>query len=142
MTHWISETRRARKPHRCHTCNRRIAPGEHYRHGAGMDGATAWSWAECSHCRVLARFVVDLYDLDEYDWTSIADWDPADLAELRVKAQWRRQWRRMDGDLYPVPVVTPLLGPWRRRGDWRWECEVRAVIRSGKPSVAVEQVSA
>lgn len=141
MTHWISETRRARKAHRCDTCGRQITPGEHYRHGAGMDGSTAWSWAECAHCRVLAAFVMDLYDLDEYDWTSVAEWDPADLGEFRVKAQWRRQWRRVDGGLYPVPVVHPLIGPWRPRSDWRHMDEVRAVIRAGEPARDREQVA-
>ena len=133
MTHWASETRRARKAHRCSTCNRIIDIGEHYRRGAGMDGARAWSWSECSHCRVLVRFLYEVLDLDEYDWTLVADWEPNDLAEFRVKAQWRRQWRRMDGALYPLPVITPLLGPWRHYGDWRREYEVRALVRPGVP---------
>lgn len=98
----------ARKPHRCMMCRRSIDPGEQYRRGAGMDGSTAWTWIECAHCSALAGYLTsqdDYYD-DGYDWTMLADWEPASVEHLRIKAlAVRRQWRRTDGTLYPVPVI-------------------------------------
>ena len=105
MTFYKHTNRAARKPHQCMLCARQIAPGERYLHGAGMDGATAWTWAECAHCDALRAYVYARSWEDCYDEELISDWEPETVAHLRIKAMWKRQWRRPDGSLMPVPVA-------------------------------------
>ena len=106
MTHWTHTTPKARKAHRCQMCYRTISTGETYRRGAGMDGSTAWSFIECLHCAAFVRVAYARWGDEGYDESLLIDFDPADIAEARVRAQWRRKWRRQDGTLYPPPVVT------------------------------------
>lgn len=105
MTHFTDAHPIARKPHTCQYCGRTIRPGETYRRGAGMDGSHAWAWKECAHCEALLLWVITAYDLDEYDAATIADHDPETIAELRLKANWRRKWTRRDGTLVPAPRI-------------------------------------
>ena len=106
MTHFTHTTPTARKAHRCMMCWRLIEPGETYRRGAGMDGATAWTWIECAHCAEFVRVAYRRYGDAGYDETLLIDFQPDNMAEARVRAQHRRKWRRLDGSLYPVPAVT------------------------------------
>lgn len=107
MTYWHETRPKARRPHRCWMCSRTIEPGETYRRSAGMDGGTAWTWIECAHCAELVRVAYRrVWDSDGYDEALLVDFEPESIAEARVLAQYRRKWRRRDGSLYPVPVVT------------------------------------
>ena len=105
MTTYRHSHRVARKPHQCMLCARAIAAGETYLYGVGLDNGTAWAWKECAHCDALRAYVYARYWDDHYDEELIAEWEPESVAHLRVKAQWRRQWRRLDGTLMPVPEV-------------------------------------
>lgn len=103
MTHYAHTRPKARVKHYCNLCNRVIRPGEVYVKGVGMDGATAWTWRECAHCDTIRDLRRNEWDIDEYDWQTIADWEPKTVHQLRLKALWRRGWERADGSLYPVP---------------------------------------
>lgn len=124
--HYHRENRKARKPHRCDMCFRTIGPGETYLRGAGMDG-TAWTWKECAHCEVLASWVVQSLGLDEYGEENLINWDPETTGEMRIKVQHRRQWKRRDGDLYPVPQKVMQ----RRRFEGGYEFEFLTRIEPG-----------
>ena len=102
MTHYAVTNPKARAPHRCDLCNRTIRPGETYLRGAGLDGSCAWTWRECAHCDAI-RDVTRVTSDDEYDYNTIAEWEPRSLGQCRLKVLWRRQWQRADGSLYPVP---------------------------------------
>jgi hypothetical protein len=95
----------ARKPHTCGMCRRQIRPGETYRRGAGMDGGTAWTFKECAHCLPFIRLAHTLAGDSEYGEDLLIEFEPENVAEARVRAQFRRQWQNRAGDLYPVPVV-------------------------------------
>ena len=41
---------------------------------------------------------------EEYDIDLLLDFEPATLAEARVKAMFYKRWTRRDGSAYPVPV--------------------------------------
>lgn len=110
MTHYTHAEPKARKPHRCMMCYRTIDPGETYRRGAGMDGSTAWTWIECAHCAAFVRVAFSCYWDESYDETLLIDYEPRSIAEARVKAQYRRKWRRLDGTTYPLPVVNMVEG--------------------------------
>jgi hypothetical protein len=111
MAEFVTSKPKARKPHRCSDCHRRIDPGETYRRGVGFDG-TAWTWKDCAHCLA----ALSLYDLawdGEYNADSFATWstDGAhDLRELRDQAGYRMKWRTRSGRLLPVPQSTDTEG--------------------------------
>lgn len=103
---WFITYRKARKPHQCGMCGRRIDPGEVYKHGVGVDGS-AWTWKECRHC----TYVLEAYDLawdGEYSVEAFDEWvnncDYHDLMELRLMAGYRKQWRTREGILWALPV--------------------------------------
>lgn len=102
MTFWTHTRPKARASHRCDMCRRIIDPGETYLRGVGIDG-TAWTWKECAHCDALRDVARAQCSETEYDEETIADWEPETWQQMRVKVQWRRQWRRFDGSLYPIP---------------------------------------
>lgn len=104
MSEFIVTLVKARKRHRCWLCARIIRPHEIYRRTVGFDG-TAWTNKTCLHCDALCSVLPRWFGLDEYDWDVISDWDPADIGEARLKAQWKRRWERFDGTLYPLPRV-------------------------------------
>lgn len=101
------ETRKARKPHTCHTCFRRIDPGEHYTSQFTIYNDNPHRFKQCAHC--VAAWNIwrpedsdGLISEDGYDcWAG----DYArDLNELRNMVYFRQQWRRKDGTLHPVPA--------------------------------------
>jgi hypothetical protein len=96
---------KARQPHHCWMCGRTIRPGETYMRGAALDGGTAWTWKECAHCERLVTFINSIAYEDEYGEDLVIEWEPATIAEARVRAQWKRRWTTLAGDLYPVPVI-------------------------------------
>ena len=106
MTFWAESHPKARTPHRCAMCRRAIEPGEVYRRSAGMDGSSAWTWIECAHCEAFVRFAFGRFWDYEYGEELLIDFDPSNVPEARVRAQYRRKWRRLDGMLYPVPLLT------------------------------------
>lgn len=124
--HFHTETRTARKPHVCDLCTRRIDPGEKYRHGAGMDGTRAWTWKECAHCDALRDLAFRQWYDDEYGSDLIAEWEPDTIPHLRLKAQWKRKWRHLDGTLMPVPEVI-----WSDENEYGYR--TIADVRAGAP---------
>lgn len=106
MTFWADSYPKARISHRCADCGRTIDPGETYRKGSGMDGGTAWTWKECSHCLAYMRLshMCDDWWADEgYGWEMFADYEAQGRDEERWKRQYRRQWRTSHGTLFPIP---------------------------------------
>lgn len=120
MTHFTQTTPTARKAHRCGSCGRTIAPREKYRRGAGMDGSTAWTYKECAHCAVLARYVTAMTGDGEYspdDFHELGrNGEPAPV--LRVAVQYRRRWTDSRGRLYPLPVLTFRMHTTRSGASW------------------------
>ncbi len=93
-------TPRARKPHKCTTCYRTIEPGETYSRGFGVYDGHPTSWAHCLHCKaLLPRIDFD----DTFSDEDFINWEPQNIAELRVKVHYNRKWRNNAGDLYPLP---------------------------------------
>ena len=111
MTTYKHTRRVARISHQCMLCARQIGPGETYLHGVGLDNGAAWTWKECAHCDALRSYVYTHHWDDHYDEELIYNWEPQTVAHLRLKAMWRRQWRRVDGTLMPVPVVVRTEDP-------------------------------
>lgn len=95
----------ARKAHRCSLCKRVIGTGETYLRGSGMDGEYAWTWKECVHCKVFAQLMARRCGYSEWEFDVLGDFEPWDIAEARVRAQFRRRWRKLDGSLYPLPSL-------------------------------------
>lgn len=99
---------KARKPHRCHTCFRRIDPGEMYGKATGNYDGRWFRFSQCVHCLAIG----DLYDpRDDENLISVSafEWwadSPRDVTELRHVVQWQKQWRRHDGGLFPIPERT------------------------------------
>ncbi len=98
---------RARKRHRCELCIRDIEVGETYNRQRSIYDGEPYVFKACEHCMALVHVFDESnaywYDDEGYTIDSIADVDPANLREARFQVQWRRKWRRRDGDLYPVP---------------------------------------
>ena len=106
MTHYSHSRPKARKPHVCVMCGRTITPGENYLRTAGMDGSSAWTWLECAHCEVFVSYAYSAsWPDDGYGPDLLSEFAPACVAQARVLAQYRRRWRRLNGDLYPLPVA-------------------------------------
>lgn len=99
---------RARKPHSCTTCSRRIDVGETYWRGRGFDGGDAWVWKSCEHCHAVTK-LYDPQDVDGlYSEGGMEGWmdDGArDIAELRHMAGYRMRWRTKRGTLLPIPAL-------------------------------------
>lgn len=109
---YCETTRRARKSHKCHECNRVIAKGETYRRTAGLyDGAWTINCV-CRHCTVAATWLQ--MNCGGYLDGGIAE----DIAEHRIDyprlafplgrfvVGMRRHWRswQTDGTM-PVPAL-------------------------------------
>lgn len=104
------ETVKARKPHQCATCRRRIDPGEHYTSQFVVYYDVAQRFKQCSHCLAVWKIWCPEdgdgnISEDGYDcWAS--DAEARDVAELRAMVHFRQQWRRKDGTFHPLPVPT------------------------------------
>lgn len=102
------ETRKARKPHKCHTCFRVIDTGEHYSTQFGVYYNVAQRFKQCTHCIAVWNIWMPedgdgLISEDGYDcWAS--DAEARDVAELRAMVHFNQRWRRKDGTLHPVPA--------------------------------------
>ncbi|WP_066303274.1 hypothetical protein [Arthrobacter luteolus] len=102
------ETRKARKPHTCQTCFRKIDIGEQYESRFGIDDGNPHRFKRCAHC-VAVWSIWEPEDIDglisDDGYDSWASSDARDLHELRNMVYFRRQWRRKDGTLYPLPEL-------------------------------------
>lgn len=119
--------RRARKSHKCDECYRQIEPGESYRYWTQIDeyGDPPRTLKMCAHCEATVDLGAALTGCPKaWWWEMIHDLgdeggfvgnildDPghglsgADrLRMLRRVAQYRRRWRRPNGELYPLPEI-------------------------------------
>src|SRR5437879_2896453 len=101
MTEWVSTIRKARKPHRCMSCDRLVDPGEEYYRTAVFDGGQASTYAECVHCRafaVIARDEIDPYH-EGYDYYSFAEMECTSSTIAILRGEWGQKWRNPDGGL-------------------------------------------
>lgn len=98
---------RARKPHQCDTCHRRIELGEVYRRVRVWEGDEAWTFRQCAHCDAVSR----LWDTTDFDYciseSGFLSWSedrrPNDLTEARAIAGYRKCWRTQSGAFWPIP---------------------------------------
>jgi hypothetical protein len=101
-------TPKARKAHWCDWCNRVIDPGEVYNRASVLGDDGFYQWVSCAHCMALVILCRDIHDQSWRDEgiseEDILEWEPGDLRDLRLKALWRKKWRRKDSSLYPVPT--------------------------------------
>lgn len=102
MTFYTHTRPRARRRHECVICYRAIEPGETYLRGFGAEARTVWTWKECAHCEAF-RTLADVAQEDEYGRNDYEEFEPYTVAEARWLVQWKRQWRRRDGQMYPLP---------------------------------------
>ena len=120
-----ASTPTARKEHRCSECSRIIAPGERYWRWAGLDYCgDPFVSKMCAHCRATIDLGVALTGCPRFwFWEQIHELDPDDggfvgdilanhelsiadtVRMLRRVVQRRRQWRRPNGELYPLPQI-------------------------------------
>lgn len=106
MTLLDSAWPRARVAHVCEMCGRRIDPGEKYqRQGCVYDGR-AYTFKCCAHCDALLRLFPDTVENadDGYTAENLWEWEPRTIPAARLRAQVRRRWRNLAGDLYPIPT--------------------------------------
>ena len=98
----------ARIMHRCDLCLRLIQPGERYNRQRIIGDDGPYVFKDCAHCsaavKILDRVEGDWYDSDfGYSSFDLADFEPTTIETARLKVMWRRQWRRRDRALYPIP---------------------------------------
>lgn len=100
----------ARKEHECSLCHRTIRPGERYNRQRSIGDDGPYVFKDCAHCEALVKALND----DEGDWFDyyegytewdVAEFEPTTMRTARLKVMWKRQWRRRDGALYPIPDV-------------------------------------
>ena len=101
------ETRKAKKTHKCHTCFRRIDPGEQYSTQFAIYDGNPHRFKQCAHCVAVWSIWAPedgdgLISENGYD-TWQCDADARSVAELRAMVHFRQQWRRKDGTLHPLP---------------------------------------
>lgn len=118
---------RARTPHQCDECCRLIDPGESYHYWVVVDpyyGDGLTTQKMCAHCWGTLDLGVAFTGCDRaWWWDKIHDLDPDDggfvgdiihnhdltvgqmRAMIRCVRGRRRQWRKADGSLLPVPQV-------------------------------------
>ena len=106
-----AEQRKARKAHQCNTCSRRIDPGEYYESQFGIYEGTAMRFKQCGHC--VAVWLLwhpedgdGLISENGYDEWQVNAY-PSSVSEARAIVCFRRQWRRNDGSLFPLPTLAP-----------------------------------
>lgn len=95
---------KARKAHTCELCGRTIRAGETYHRYEGIFEGSPTSWKECEHCAAAIReFDIEGWEGYGVGPDEMGDWEPRTVTELRNKVYYSRQWRRPNGDLYPMP---------------------------------------
>ena len=98
----------ARVMHRCDLCQRLINPGERYNRQRVIGDDGPYVFKDCAHCeaavKILNEVEGDWYDSEfGYSAYDFAEFDPTTIQTARLRAMWKRQWRRRDHELYPVP---------------------------------------
>lgn len=99
----------ARKAHQCDTCARHIDPGETYLSQFGIWEGAPYRFKQCAHCvavwniwapedgnRLISENGYDEWQVNAY---------PTSVSEARAIVCFRRQWRRKDGTLHPIPSL-------------------------------------
>jgi hypothetical protein len=114
-----SETRKARKIHRCNDCSRNIAIGEAYHVGKWACDGTVETFRMCAHCRVAADWLTEncggylwggiLEDISEHveEYRGVYPDVTRDLKRLHVQAchHWRFRRGPCSGSLLPIPKM-------------------------------------
>jgi hypothetical protein len=101
----LSESKpKARTAHKCMMCHRVIDPGETYTKQFNLgESDNVYTWKNCPQCDVFLSLIED-WDGDGISDFTVMEWEPDSVWELRLKALWRKKWRRADGTLYLVPT--------------------------------------
>lgn len=109
-----SESRKARKPHKCDECRRVIEIGETYLHERGI-GDGPFTNKTCSHCQVACDWLSKqcggwVYTQVEEElrehWDEDTSYRTRELAHLIWGMD--RFWRTRRGALMPVPTLEPV----------------------------------
>jgi hypothetical protein len=108
--------RKAKKEHRCHECGRSIPAGEMYLYEAFIYNGDFETHKTCQHCEAVRQWLND--ECGGWLYGGVAE-DIHEHAEdnhygMRVKMMsvgLHRQWRRMDGRMWPVPRMPKLSVP-------------------------------
>lgn len=98
--------RKSRKEHKCEECGRAIAVGEPCWYGFGKQDGYTYSSRTCTHCRVIADWLLRncrgfVYGAMIEDFGNHAE---ANVAMLRIVVGARRGWRRF-GDRAQLMAV-------------------------------------
>lgn len=105
-----SETPTARKPHRCDSCLREIAPGTTYRRARCVDGGDAWTWKTHPACQRAGEILwdrdirgeegclINVCDMDHEDREMVYAADPETFHEV---------WPDRPAPGQPKPVQYP-----------------------------------
>lgn len=108
-------TRRARKPHKCDECSRKIERGETYHFGKILLEGTWFENKRCEHCSVLADWLAN--ECGGYLYEGVLEDFREHAEEYGRFDMWRafwgapRGWMR-NGHLMPVPRM-PLTSEQR-----------------------------
>jgi hypothetical protein len=120
--------RRARTEHRCDECKRRIEPGESYRYWTILDEDGVRTEKMCAHCWGTIELGASFTGCPKnWYWGSVHELDEEmgfvgnilkdfghhlsfaqEFQVLRTVAGRKRQWRRADGSLLPVPALAEV----------------------------------
>lgn len=103
------EYRTARAAHECDPCQRTIDPGEKYRSQFGVYDGSGYRFKQCAHCEKVWS-IWEPQDMDaQISQGGYDDWQVnaygTSVSELRAIICFRRQCRRKDGSLYPLPTL-------------------------------------
>ncbi len=106
------EMRKARKPHGCCECGRRIEPGEQYEYVAGKIDGDFRQWKTCAHCCMAGSWLTE--ECNGHLFGGIAEelhehWGYGNAVRsvwlARAIVGMRRQWRTRRGALMkPLPA--------------------------------------